>query len=832
MAIIKQAKNIKVIVNKSYSVKAGKITEIADRINIESFKENLSLNSNKKIIQEGQNGGVKHGDYSPPELTVEESKYKLESTYAHDQMMSLAKELGEITFMLFMTEIFGYEIEAEALSKLYRALSDNKIQSPEIIVSKILVGRRGGPAGYSNKRKKIIIHEKFVEDATKDNDKRAELMAALVEEYGHHIDNLLRTELVTDGLKDTDVIDEGAKFAYSLFRFDVFKESQLNFAKADFPTFKGDLIVDFSTLHKKVTEYVNESRHYNEDPTDDTSNYGAGRNRKKNKNAAFAHGDIEFEALVSKDLYQTKDVLKIYYGNWLRDFSQIIVGFTVRGTNIAINAQKNKAIKELSPMQLSHDAWVQLIKILAIKEFVFDPEKEYAEKQPKATDKFPKDDYKTLEAKFNRDYGGLTKNILGIYRPEEHIDNPYKLEDESVLTDDKGKPISFIYNGKEKKLYKGDNHVSWKIDPKKNMSNFFWVDYTDRPSSVTYMKEQLILAGNYKQTPEGFRHLGAALHVLEDFFSHTNFVEISLRRLNIDAYPWVSDYKTKTHLQIPVVSGRFLTDDTIASVGPKMAELLFAPEIKEYKRRLPGQRPLAEKFIQCVLEDLSKAQKSDKAAKSASYLGVEYATWLSYFNQYLDFQDFLATEYQKADNQAWMSKDFFEKLGAKSAETLQKGMGYTGQIMAFFPKLVFNIIFGTFDVIVPEAQSHLEKNYGNNPSHSQIAKDSYKHPLNRMSAELAKIAVKDVGARFKKGVSGLELAEYTANKYFVHPSSPNARWVDKHLKDWLGKQSQKFIGDLKYNTIYDHAEHELKDINDKSVKKIKEIMTYFENLTK
>lgn len=789
-------------------------------------------NIGSKVIQVGKEGGVSYdvpSKFIPPPIDVVKSEYKLESIYAHEQMMSLAKELGEITFMLFMTQIFGYEIEAEALSRLYRDLSDNKIKAPEIIVSKTLVGRRGGPAGYSNKRKKIIVNEKFVEEAVKDNDKRAELMAALVEEYGHHIDNILRTELSYNGISDTDVIDEGAKFAYYLFRFDIFNESKLNFAKAELPFFKGDLIIDFSTLHSKVTQYVEEDRHYEEDPTDDISNYGAGRNRKHNKNAAFAHGDIEFEALVSKELYRQEQVRKIYYGNWLRDFSQVIVKITVRGTNAVIKGQKNKVIKELSPMQLSHEGWVKLIKILAIKEFVFDPLKDAG--------KNPVDDYNSLEEKFNTEYGGLTKDILGIYRPEEHIDNPYGLKDESDAEDDKKNAISFIYEatGKEKKLYAGaaGNKKSWLIDPTRNMSNFFWNDFGEKyPSSVTYMKEQLVLAVKKRGTPEGFRHLGAGLHVLEDYFSHTNFVEVSLRRLGVDAYPWVSYYKGKQHTEIPVVSGTFLTDDTLASIGPKMGDLLFDPKITEYKRRVPGQRSLAEKFIISVLENIAEGQKSDKAEKSSSYLGVDYATWLSWFNQYLKFQDFLAKEYQKTDKQQWMSRDFFEKLGSRSTETLQKGMGYTGQIMAFFPKLVFNIVLGSFDEIIPEAQSHLNTNYGNCPSHSQLAKDSYTHPLNKISAELAKIAVKDVGTLYKKGMNGTALADYVAKTYFVHPSSPKARWSDIILNNWIKSQKKSDIDKLKYSTIYEHAEHEIKEMNSESAKKIKEIMEYFQKQTK
>jgi hypothetical protein len=151
----------------------GNITKIIGG-NYKIYSNDEIENIGSKVIQIGKEGGVVYGDpekFVPPPIDVQKSEYKLESTYAHDQMMSLAKELGEITFMLFMTEIFGYEIEAEALSKLYRDLRDGKIQAPEIIVSKSLVGRRGGPAGYSNKRKKIIVNERFVEEAVKDNDK-------------------------------------------------------------------------------------------------------------------------------------------------------------------------------------------------------------------------------------------------------------------------------------------------------------------------------------------------------------------------------------------------------------------------------------------------------------------------------------------------------------------------------------------------------------------------------------------------------------------------------------------------------------------------------------
>ncbi|MBL4745203.1 MAG: hypothetical protein JKY08_02425, partial [Flavobacteriaceae bacterium] len=339
--------------------------------------------------------------------------------------------------------------------------------------------------------------------------------------------------------------------------------------------------------------------------------------------------------------------------------------------------------------------------------------------------------------------------------------------DESMITDDKGARISFKYTRLKgtqiKYLYAGDNQESWQIDEEKNMSKFFWKDSPSRPSSVTYMKEQLELACAKGQNKIGFRHLGAALHVLEDFFAHTNFTEISLRKQGADVYPWVQSYKNKSYTKLPVVSGTFLTEDTIASVGPKIADLLFDPKIGDYKRRIPGHRTLSEMFLLKALKDFLKGQKSDTAKTNGSYLGIEFSTWLNWYETILTFQDFMAAEYKKADGMEWLSTDFFEKLGATTAENFSKNMGYLADVLTFIPKLVLNIILGSFDEVVPEAQSHLSPNYGNSPSHSQIAKDSYTHPLNKLTAELAKVAVKDVGGKFKAGCQGTKLANYVAN---------------------------------------------------------------------
>lgn len=53
MAINKQAKNITINVKNKYVSYSGNLTKTTKRLNVESVNENLSLNSNKKIVANG-----------------------------------------------------------------------------------------------------------------------------------------------------------------------------------------------------------------------------------------------------------------------------------------------------------------------------------------------------------------------------------------------------------------------------------------------------------------------------------------------------------------------------------------------------------------------------------------------------------------------------------------------------------------------------------------------------------------------------------------------------------------------------------------------------------
>lgn len=577
MAITKRAKNIFITSTGDYTVNTGSLIEIANKVNIEAKNDDLSFISHKTIHINGEEG-IKYNKYAPSDLVIEKSEYKLKSTYAHDQLCILADEMGEKMFMYWALYLFGHDIKPEAYSKLYRALSDRSFQAPEIIVVKGAVG--GHKAAYSNKRKQILVSENVLKEAVASNDGKTVLFAALVEEYGHHIDNLLRTDFSPEPIADDDIIDEGARFAYNFFTFNIFEESSITYAEAETPEFNGKLVVDFAKEHEQLKAFVNEEQQYDGIPLADVEYFGAGFLDAAH---GYGHGTIEMEALAGSKskIFKKDEVLQIYFGNWLRDYSQMIVGATINASGTATTASKKVAPN--NTLKMSHQGWVELLEIFAAKEFVYD----VAVEEAKRTKKPVTENYQAHLDAFRKKFKKLTKEILGVYRPEEHIDNAFKLPDESKAIDlASSSAVAFTYQTPEgsiqKKLFYGQSSSS-PIDPVRNMKSYIHGKGYDaeksnavNPSAVTYMKQQLILACRKGKNNEGFMHFGAALHVLEDYFSHSNFLEVAL--INNGApmvYPWVENKQGKPAKDIPIVTGIFLLDDTVASVAPKMAEAMF-----------------------------------------------------------------------------------------------------------------------------------------------------------------------------------------------------------------------------------------------------------------
>lgn len=221
----------------------------------------------------------------------------------------------------------------------------------------------------------------------------------------------------------------------------------------------------------------------------------------------WRHGDI-IEVLrylpssfVTNHRFTKLQRKQIYFGNWLRDFSQVI------DTTCLENVPE--------PVLRA------IVSVMGFLEFGF------------ATDEFE-----------------VTRDRLGCYTHVEHIDNPrgYQENAKDVDTRLRG-PVD------PKEL---------EIDPKTGMKNYIANSGRGWATSADYIREQLRSCielgrkGRQKNQSgackESFICLGAALHTLEDFAAHSNFTELCLHELGErDVFAFVGD---SCKVEVPHGRGR------------------------------------------------------------------------------------------------------------------------------------------------------------------------------------------------------------------------------------------------------------------------------------
>ncbi|KAL5523319.1 hypothetical protein ACEPAF_1586 [Sanghuangporus sanghuang] len=206
---------------------------------------------------------------------------------------------------------------------------------------------------------------------------------------------------------------------------------------------------------------------------------------------AFRHGDIEdvladiakksgagfLGALAGRSKFGGLDIKRIYFGNWLRDYSQAVDIATLKKV----------------PLQTI----INLCMALGFLAHGY------------ATNEFE-----------------VTEDRLAVYLPTEHIDNP------------KGYGEGEDARRYHPKLRGPVDPRELEIDPRTGMKNYIANENGSWDTSKALVRrtlEQCIHLGRqYRATNqkadlyESYRLLGQAMHTLEDFTAHSNFCELAL----------------------------------------------------------------------------------------------------------------------------------------------------------------------------------------------------------------------------------------------------------------------------------------------------------------
>ncbi|KAH7321211.1 heterokaryon incompatibility Het-C [Stachybotrys elegans] len=256
----------------------------------------------------------------------------------------------------------------------------------------------------------------------------------------------------------------------------------------------------------------------------------------------WRHGDIEDMletiAFLHGKKWTSMLIKRTYFGNWLRDYSQAVDVGSLKGVNAG-------TIRVL--------VWV-----LSFMAFGY------------ATEEFE-----------------VTEERLGVYRPEEHIDNPLGYAD------------GLDARTFDPRLRGPVEPIETEIDPRTGMKNYIANESGRWATSAGYLRYsfarsihfgRLFTSGSQRKGKdedlcEALRCLGQALHCLEDFTAHSNYCELALRELgHHTVFPHCG---SQTEITIrgkriyPLVTGTFGAVDFLHSVIGEATDHFTQSEVDE-----------------------------------------------------------------------------------------------------------------------------------------------------------------------------------------------------------------------------------------------------------
>ncbi|KAL7269722.1 hypothetical protein RUND412_007602 [Rhizina undulata] len=473
-------------------------------------------------------------------------------------------------------------------------------------------------------------------------------------------------------------------------------------------------------------------------------------------------------------LFDSNAVKRVYFGNWLRDYSQAV---------------------DVGSLKYVEAGTIRLILwILAFMSFGY------------ATGEFE-----------------VTAERLGCYRPEEHIDNPKDYADN--LDARKYDP----------RLRGPVDPIELEIDLSTGMKNYIANERIGRLRSGDRMHTSAGLvrrlftqcietARSYAQTKdkaekyEAWRLLGTGLHCLEDFSAHSNYVELCLIELGErSVFPHVG---RRTQVEVrgrtiwPIITGTFGGVDFLHSVLGEASDKIIQSEIQELEstindaskksaadggeksilRGLLDQLPLGNSGeLNAQADELeSKSKRKEEASRAAWGVTAQGKEIANDIYPFLEFHD----KIMKAIN------DIVNKIPGLQAivEAVSEAVSiFIFSLLAPYILPVLNqvkaeLATGSSGVIESSAKQQyivFNDDYSSDPTHSMLSKDHFTNRLNEPAGKVASEVIRWVvpqlmAAWDDESIDSQEVIENIISGVFHHPAfrngGDNRRGIDGRQK--------------------------------------------------
>ncbi|CAD0081742.1 unnamed protein product [Aureobasidium vineae] len=438
----------------------------------------------------------------------------------------------------------------------------------------------------------------------------------------------------------------------------------------------------------------------------------------------FRHGDIEdtLLTLVSSYAYAKGakfskiDVKRVYFGNWLRDYSQAVdVGTT---------------------KHVSAEAIRILLWVLGFLTFGY------------GTGEFE-----------------VTTERLGCYRPEEHIDNP-----QGYAEGEDARQYDRRLRGPV------DEERELSIDERTGLKNYIASEDMRITTSAQLVRNLfgrcIDLGREYnrsrdkKQFYEALRLLGTATHCLEDYSAHSNYTELALIELGErDVFPHVGRntqvrVQGARHQVYPIVTGTFGGVDFLHSVMGELDDKATQSEIQE----LEGVIDSSQNQNTSLLKKLLKALPSgllggkDQAGKVDELQSNAAAAQMGNMKLSPRQPEEWAKQLQEVQNQIYPILEFHDGLMMGINEAIEKIPilpdlleQLTEQLNIFVFSLLAPFVLpiisqvkeelatGSSEVIQSSRDKQLivfHDDDSSNPTHSMLSKDHFSNILNEPAGKI------------------------------------------------------------------------------------------------